>query len=65
MNIDYEVWNAMSIDEKKAYVESLPPEPLFDRKFEKASEWSTALVCAAPVAMGLFALVATLIFFTP
>jgi len=65
MNIDYEIWNAMSTEEKKAYIESLPPEPIFDGRLEKASEWANAATCAIPIAVGLLALVASLILFTP
>lgn len=58
MTIDYEIWNAMSVDEKRAYVESIPEdEDLFTDVFEESAsindEWKKALYAAMPGALAI------------
>ncbi|MGF1484022.1 MAG: hypothetical protein ACFBZ8_06625 [Opitutales bacterium] len=58
MTIDYEIWNAMSVEEKKAYVESVPEEEtLFSDSLGDSDsinqEWKQALYAAMPGALAV------------
>lgn len=70
MTIDYEIWNAMSVEEKQAYVESVPEaETLFsDSESDTQSinqEWKRALYAAMPGALVAVTLVSLIFTITP
>jgi len=67
MSIDYEIWNAMSIEEKRAYVEALPDdeEELICEPAGGSSQWEMAVFCSLPAAVGIFAVALTVIFNAP
>lgn len=58
MNIDPQVWNTMSMDEKRAFAESLPNQAP-DSSGVAAYDWKTAVVCSAPIFLGISVLALT------